>query len=243
MEIHRKPGYDPVELFLDPAITLPKLRIGATLLKRKSRSSNAPGCHSVGCVPGTWLAWPRHHRPAETPVLMTNRPMLLDRDSILATDVCGILLRICKAFCRELPPARRQSKNGQGTAVVASLWAPPEHPRRNRSWRTRWHPKSDATTNAPTQTPAPGHIQQVQRPSLHPGGSYTCSSRGSPMHHGVRIIPGSIMSADDTQNQCFRLPFVEEPRVLADATLRLKQAWLEMEARPLLTSPSSQSSG
>lgn len=32
--IHSKPGYDPVELFLDPALSLPKLRIGLKLLKK-----------------------------------------------------------------------------------------------------------------------------------------------------------------------------------------------------------------
>ena len=34
VEIHRKPGYDPVELYLDPAIRLPKLAIGWRLAKR-----------------------------------------------------------------------------------------------------------------------------------------------------------------------------------------------------------------
>jgi predicted AlkP superfamily pyrophosphatase or phosphodiesterase len=35
VDIHRKPGYDPAELFLDPALSLPKLRIAATLAKKK----------------------------------------------------------------------------------------------------------------------------------------------------------------------------------------------------------------
>ena len=35
VDIHRKPGYDPVELFIDPAIRFPKLKIGATLARRK----------------------------------------------------------------------------------------------------------------------------------------------------------------------------------------------------------------
>src|ERR1700709_335613 len=35
VEIHRKPGYDPVELFLDPNISSPKLAIGKRLLLRK----------------------------------------------------------------------------------------------------------------------------------------------------------------------------------------------------------------
>jgi predicted AlkP superfamily pyrophosphatase or phosphodiesterase len=34
VEIHRKPGYDPVELFMDPAIRFPKLAVGARLAKR-----------------------------------------------------------------------------------------------------------------------------------------------------------------------------------------------------------------
>ena len=35
IDIHRKPGYDPVELFIDPEISAPKLKIGTFLLKKK----------------------------------------------------------------------------------------------------------------------------------------------------------------------------------------------------------------
>ena len=35
IDIHRKPGYDPCELFIDPALTAPKLRIAGFLLKKK----------------------------------------------------------------------------------------------------------------------------------------------------------------------------------------------------------------
>lgn len=35
VDIHRKPGYDPVELFLDPALAFPKLKILSRLLKKK----------------------------------------------------------------------------------------------------------------------------------------------------------------------------------------------------------------
>jgi len=34
VDIHRKPGYDPVELFLDPAIRVPKLKIAWKLMKK-----------------------------------------------------------------------------------------------------------------------------------------------------------------------------------------------------------------
>lgn len=35
IDIHRKPGYDPCELYLDPAIAFPKLKIAKFLLKKK----------------------------------------------------------------------------------------------------------------------------------------------------------------------------------------------------------------
>jgi predicted AlkP superfamily pyrophosphatase or phosphodiesterase len=35
VDIHRKYGYDPVELFVDPKLAMPKLRVGAKLLKKK----------------------------------------------------------------------------------------------------------------------------------------------------------------------------------------------------------------
>jgi len=35
VDIHRKPGYDPAELFVDPKIAVPQLRVAKTLLKKK----------------------------------------------------------------------------------------------------------------------------------------------------------------------------------------------------------------
>ena len=35
MDIHRKPGYDPVELFIDPKIRFPMLAVAWFLLKKK----------------------------------------------------------------------------------------------------------------------------------------------------------------------------------------------------------------
>ncbi len=35
VDIHRKPGYDPVELFVDPRLALPKLTVAATLARKK----------------------------------------------------------------------------------------------------------------------------------------------------------------------------------------------------------------
>ncbi|MEO0835980.1 MAG: nucleotide pyrophosphatase/phosphodiesterase family protein [Cyanobacteria bacterium J06642_3] len=35
VDIHRKPGFDPVELFIDPQLSLPMVKVGLTLLKKK----------------------------------------------------------------------------------------------------------------------------------------------------------------------------------------------------------------
>ena len=35
VDIHRKPGYDPVELFIDPAIRFPMLKVARRLLQKK----------------------------------------------------------------------------------------------------------------------------------------------------------------------------------------------------------------
>ena len=43
VDIHRKPGYDPVELFLDPAIRLPQLAIGWRLAQQEARLPHADG--------------------------------------------------------------------------------------------------------------------------------------------------------------------------------------------------------
>jgi predicted AlkP superfamily pyrophosphatase or phosphodiesterase len=36
VDIHRKPGYDPVELFIDPALKMPMLKVGYKLMRRKA---------------------------------------------------------------------------------------------------------------------------------------------------------------------------------------------------------------
>jgi predicted AlkP superfamily pyrophosphatase or phosphodiesterase len=67
VDIHRKPGYDPVELFLDPAIKRPKLKIAWRLLQKKLGfrmlmdvipldASLVKGSH--GCRPRSKKEWP-----------------------------------------------------------------------------------------------------------------------------------------------------------------------------------------
>jgi predicted AlkP superfamily pyrophosphatase or phosphodiesterase len=93
VDIHRKPGYDPVELFLDPALRIPQLKIAATLAKRKA------GLRSLlDVIPlDASLVRGSHGRAAEDPrhgpLLLTRHGELLDSDRIAATDVAGVILR------------------------------------------------------------------------------------------------------------------------------------------------------
>jgi predicted AlkP superfamily pyrophosphatase or phosphodiesterase len=56
VDIHRKPGYDPVELFIDPALKHPKVEIAKRLLKKKARVPNADGLDSARCHAGEGFA-------------------------------------------------------------------------------------------------------------------------------------------------------------------------------------------
>ncbi|MDY6896562.1 MAG: alkaline phosphatase family protein [Cyanobacteriota bacterium] len=93
VDIHRKPGYDPVELFVDPKIKFPKLKVGSKLLKKKLGfrylmdvipldASLVKGSH--GCIPPT---------PDMGPLLISQQSELINSESIKATDVCGLILQ------------------------------------------------------------------------------------------------------------------------------------------------------
>jgi predicted AlkP superfamily pyrophosphatase or phosphodiesterase len=94
VDIHRKPGYDPAELLLDPALRAPRLRIGWTLLKRRL------GMRSLlDVIPlDARLVRGSHGRPTDRPedgpVFITSEPDLLPPggDSVAATDVKALLL-------------------------------------------------------------------------------------------------------------------------------------------------------
>jgi predicted AlkP superfamily pyrophosphatase or phosphodiesterase len=92
VDIHRKPGYDPAELFIDPVISLPKLKLARTLLKKKLGFR-----YLMDVIPldGS-LVKGSHGRiteEAEAPVLITQRSDLVKSDSLRPTDVCPILLQ------------------------------------------------------------------------------------------------------------------------------------------------------
>jgi predicted AlkP superfamily pyrophosphatase or phosphodiesterase len=105
VDIHRKPGYDPVELFFDPARKLLKARAGLTLLKRRLgyRSLLEVVPLDASLVRGSHGRAPE--APTESPVLITQRADLLEEPVVQATEVCGLLLRHLSASAHtELAP-------------------------------------------------------------------------------------------------------------------------------------------
>ncbi len=90
VDIHRKPGYDPVELFLDPQLVLPAAQVGWRLAKKMLGfrmlmdvipldASLVRGSHGVGTT---------------GPVLISTEPDLLPREgAVHATHVKDLVLR------------------------------------------------------------------------------------------------------------------------------------------------------
>jgi predicted AlkP superfamily pyrophosphatase or phosphodiesterase len=93
VDIHRKPGYDPVELLLDPKIASPKLKIAYALAKRKLGMRSLMEVISLDAT----LVKGSHGLPpasaGEGPMVATNYPNLLEAESIDAKDVFQLILR------------------------------------------------------------------------------------------------------------------------------------------------------
>ena len=96
VEIHRKPGYDPVELFLDPSIAFPKWAILRRLMRKKC------GFRTLMDVVGLDASLVRgsHGRLADDsksgPILVSSSAVEA-RDTIRATEVQEFLLGIMRA--------------------------------------------------------------------------------------------------------------------------------------------------
>jgi predicted AlkP superfamily pyrophosphatase or phosphodiesterase len=95
VDIHRKCGYDPVELFVDPTIAFPKLKVGYKLVRKlmgfRMKMDLIPldatlvkGSH--GRIPEDVEDWP---------VLIGNLPQLPRAASLQATQVFGQLYEAC----------------------------------------------------------------------------------------------------------------------------------------------------
>jgi predicted AlkP superfamily pyrophosphatase or phosphodiesterase len=92
VDIHRKPGYDPVELFLDPALSFPRLKI-AWKLARKALGFRT----LLDIIPlDASLVRGSHgrltDRDEEGPVFLSSEPDLLPEGPIAATAVKALIL-------------------------------------------------------------------------------------------------------------------------------------------------------
>src|SRR5438309_884468 len=94
VDIHRKPGYDPVELFLDPKIPAVKLKILWRLLQKKLGfrmlmdvipldATLVRGSH--GCRPANTADWP---------IFITDRPSLPKKSQIESIEIYQIIHRL-----------------------------------------------------------------------------------------------------------------------------------------------------
>jgi predicted AlkP superfamily pyrophosphatase or phosphodiesterase len=92
VEIHRKPGYDPVELFLDPAITVPKAAIGKRLLLRKLGFRTLMDVIPLDASLVRGSHGRLTNKAEDGPLGITDQRGLLKRDRIAATDVKQLLL-------------------------------------------------------------------------------------------------------------------------------------------------------
>lgn len=91
VDIHRKPGYDPVELFIDPTLWLPQLKVGWTLAKKAAGFR-----YLMDVIPlDTTLVRGSHGRvtddPNAGPLFASSEPGLMPA-TVAATDVKDLVL-------------------------------------------------------------------------------------------------------------------------------------------------------
>ncbi len=93
VDIHKKPGYDPCELLVDPAITLPALRVAKFKITRALgfRTSLQLTPLNASLVKGT------HGRtqlaPGFEPVVLAENSLLPDKNFVSCQDMSDIILR------------------------------------------------------------------------------------------------------------------------------------------------------
>ena len=93
VDIHKKPGYDPCELLIDPAITLPALRVAKFKIARALgfRASLQLTPLNASLVKGT------HGRaqlaPGFEPVVLAENVLLPEKDFVSCQDISNIILR------------------------------------------------------------------------------------------------------------------------------------------------------
>jgi predicted AlkP superfamily pyrophosphatase or phosphodiesterase len=94
VDIHSKPGYDPVELFVDPKLIAPKLYIAGRLVR--SKILNLRTLLDVIPLDATLVKGSHGRvtdRPEAGPVFMSDSPELVEGKDVEATDVKRLVLQ------------------------------------------------------------------------------------------------------------------------------------------------------
>lgn len=93
VDIHRKPGYDPVELFVDPQIRWPTLKVGSILAARKfgfNRLMDVISPNATHLVNGS------HGRPTnhvdDGPLVISSNAQVLPKGAVPATQFKSLVL-------------------------------------------------------------------------------------------------------------------------------------------------------
>lgn len=93
VDIHRKPGYDPAELFIDPKISMPRLKIARRLLQKKLGFRMLM---DVVPLDATLVKGSHGRQPmdkADWPLIVCEKPDFLGKREIESTDVFKVMLR------------------------------------------------------------------------------------------------------------------------------------------------------
>ena len=118
VDIHRKPGYDPVELFIDPQIPFPKVKIAWKLLRKQLGfrylldvipldATLVKGSH--GCIPPS---------SSDYPVFITQQAEVSDGKSLLPTQITQLILQ--KIFGEQVGSFREESGIVKNSSDYAS---------------------------------------------------------------------------------------------------------------------------
>lgn len=105
VDIHRKPGYDPVELFIDPALRLPKLRVAWRLAQKKLGFRMLMDVISLDATLPKGSHGRVTDKPEQGPLLITSDSRHLPVGAVAAVDVKGLILR--HVFGDQVPGMRR----------------------------------------------------------------------------------------------------------------------------------------
>ena len=105
VDIHRKPGYDPVELFIDPALRLPKLRVAWRLAQKKLGFRMLMDVISLDATLPKGSHGRVTDKPEQGPLFITSESGDLPVGAVSAVDVKGLILR--HVFGDQVPGMRR----------------------------------------------------------------------------------------------------------------------------------------